>query len=487
MVPAAAARPPVLKLPNMNEFARGTLGDLRPVLAIIKRLQPDRAAIIAEIQEKVPKIAATPLGKSRRTRAANVLIGMSQQEPAPRGCGLYDKTTNTLTAVGEALAAEADEKRFYYELAKHLLNYEGCRIADILEAARIVQSRGEKPSLKKIRQQLRDSGYTITHQATDASKLRMWLEPSGVVDKLWNVNEQLWHELCGITLGEASEFARLSRAQQAFLKVLRKQAAGGEWIPTSHILTLAEFEFTKNVFPEGNVRARVLDPLESGGWIETRGKGPGRGGKSGEVRATKKLLDITAELAVEAVAGSMIPRDLIDRETVPLSKLYEDLDSPNKGVKGLALELLAMKVARGLDLQPVKFHLRAASTGGAEVDLVAEGLLVTFSRWLFQCKAKGLGGITVSEVSKEVGLADVLGAHIVVMVTTGTIKGSVREFAKRVAAATEKQVYLLDGAIMEQFREAGPQRIVDEVRRQAVEIQKVKRTQIDVAKLDDLE
>jgi hypothetical protein len=479
MVPAAAARPPVLKLPNMNEFARGTLGDLRPVISLVRKFQPDRAAIVAAIAASAPKIAATP-GSSKATRADNVLIGMSQ-------CGLFDKGTKTLTKAGEELADEPDEKKFYRALAKHLITYPPCHVPELLEAAGLVRARGEEPTLRLVREQLKAMGFVLTHNEGNASKLRAWLEPSGVVNDSWNVNEKLMADLAGITLGDASAFARLSRAQQAFLKVLRKQVAGGEWVPTSHVLTLAEFEFTKNVFPEGNVRARVLDPLERGGWIETRGKGPGRGGKSGEVRATRKLLDITAELSVEAAAGSMIPRDLIDRESVPLSKLYEDLDSPNTGVKGLALELLAMKVARGLDLHPVKFHLRAASTGGAEVDLVAEGLLVTFARWLFQCKAKGHGGITVSEVSKEVGLADVLGAHIIMMVTTGTIKGSVREFAKRVAAATEKQVYLLDGAIMEQFRETGPQRIVDEVKRQAVEIQKVKRAQIDVVKLDDLE
>jgi hypothetical protein len=480
---------PALKLPNMNEFARGTLDDLRPVLAIIKRLQPDRAAIVAEIQERVPKIAATPPGKSRRTRAANVLIGMSQQDPPPRGCGLYSKETNTLTAAGESLAAEPDEKRFYYKLAKHLLNYPGCKIGEILEAARLIQRRNEKPSLKKIREQLRALGFTNTHNAGDASKLRMWLEPSGVVDKNWNVNEELWAELCGITLSDASEFKRLTKPQQAFLKVLHGHANGGDWQATSHIIKLTELKFSRSIFPEGSLRARVFDPLVKGVWIEMRGKGPGRGGKSGDVKATPKLLAITAELETgsSAAGPSMIPLDLLDKEMVPLSKLYEDVESPDTGVKGLALELLAMRVARDLDLKPIKFHLRAASTGGAEVDLVAEGVLMTFSRWLFQCKAKGLGGITVSEVSKEVGLAEILGAQIIAMVTTGTIKGSVREFARRVAAATAKQVYLLDGKLLEQYRLLGPQRIMEEITRQAQDIQQAKRTQIETAKLEGLD
>ena len=53
-----------------------------------------------------------------------------------------------------------------------------------------------------------------------------------------------------------------------------------------------------------------------------------------------------------------------------LKEIREELGSPDRHVRGLALEALAFKLMRLVDLAYVATRLRGSATGGAEVDLV---------------------------------------------------------------------------------------------------------------------
>ena len=64
----------------------------------------------------------------------------------------------------------------------------------------------------------------------------------------------------------------------------------------------------------------------------------------------------------------------------PLKEIREELDSENRHIRGLALEALAFKLMRLIDLSYVATRLRGSATGGAEVDLIFESARLVFSR-----------------------------------------------------------------------------------------------------------
>jgi hypothetical protein len=63
-----------------------------------------------------------------------------------------------------------------------------------------------------------------------------------------------------------------------------------------------------------------------------------------------------------------------------------ELQSDDTGIKGLALETLAVRILYELGLTPVAFRERGSDNDGAEVDLIAEGADTHFHRWMVQCK-----------------------------------------------------------------------------------------------------
>jgi hypothetical protein len=85
-----------------------------------------------------------------------------------------------------------------------------------------------------------------------------------------------------------------------------------------------------------------------------------------------------------------------------------------------------------------------------EVDLLAEGVHLHFSRWLFQCKNQK-SAVTLGTLAKEIGMAVLLQAHVIVLATTGRFATSVRAHADQVTQTTAMQVVLVDGAAIDQF------------------------------------
>ena len=154
-----------------------------------------------------------------------------------------------------------------------------------------------------------------------------------------------------------------------------------------HIKKLGESLYGRRVFPEGALRAAVIDPLEGDGWLESKGArrtSDSRGGDSGDVKAKPQLLDLRIKLPIDPT--NSIPADLRDKLSVPLEEILENLSSVDINVKGLALELLALRLTREIGLVPAGFRERSAKTQGAEVDLIADSLAIHYSRWLVQCK-----------------------------------------------------------------------------------------------------
>jgi hypothetical protein len=450
-----AATDPPRKLPNMNEFSPGVLGtnNIKKFISSLTPSEGDKPRMISEISSRYPRIAATP-GTQRANRANNVLIGMSQ-------CGLLEKEGDNVTAKFTRLAHEiiqsGDDLTANKIFSRHLL--ENAFGLELLDALGMLRARGEDVTLQAIREELRARGFEVTENEGNASKIRQWLEGSGIINENWEVDEGKLREIIGATTSTLAQWHGLSRGKRVFLELLKgqDQAEPNEWFAVRHIKKLSEDIYGRSIFPEGRLRAEVIDPLAAESWLESRGIGKGRGGDSGDVRALPQLRDVTIKLSVDVSAG--IPLDLRDKLAVPLEKIFKDLDFPDTHVKGLALELLALRLCRDVGLSPVCFRERSVKTQGAEVDLVANGVHLIYSRWLLQCK--NTAQVHVSDIAKEVGMAVVLKAHVIMLVTTGKFGRAVRTYADGLAATSVLQAVLVDGELLKKYRSNGASSVID--------------------------
>ena len=148
----------------------------------------------------------------------------------------------------------------------------------------------------------------------------------------------------------------------------------------------------------------------------------------------------------------------------PLEAIRKDLKSRDRHVRGLALEALAFKLMRLIDLTYVATRLRGSATGGAEVDLIFESARLVFSRWQVQCK--NTDRVSLDDVAKEVGLTHLLKSNVIVMVSTGEIGGEARRYANKIMTDSNLCVVMVDGDDLALI-EARPAGIIDVFAREA--------------------
>ena len=132
--------------------------------------------------------------------------------------------------------------------------------------------------------------------------------------------------------------------------------------------------------------------------------------------------------------------------------------------KGLALEALAFKLMRFLDMTYVATQLRASQTGGAEVDLIFESTRLVFSRWQIQCK--NTSRVSLDDLAKEVGLTHFLKSNVIVVVTTGEISNEARRYVNTVMADSNLAIVLLDAVDLQDISKL-PARILTAFEREA--------------------
>jgi len=438
-------------LPESNEFSAGIV-DLKRVLTLVHAHPGDRGAQIEALRAEYfhSSAAARTDGGEReqqqRTRAYNVLVGM-------KGYGLYSLSDGELTALGQNLLAMDDSQRMAAFVRHVLLERHGMQV---LRAVRSMQERGVRVTKNSLDAELRQRGFTTLPRATTHhTDLLNWIAQAGAIEGggRYGIDEDRVADLTGIRFSEIDEWNGLTRAQHAFLRTLRRlaDAHGTNSVAAHDLIDAVAYEHGP-VFKQDQLRASVFRPLAEAGWLEATGLGTGRGGKSGRIAATPKLLAADFE-ALTGYARGKVPADLQTKLDTPLEQIAADLTSADTHVKGLALELLAMRLAIDLGLVPVRFRLRSARTGGGEVDLLAEGAHLHFSRWLLQCKNKKT--VSLADLAKEVGMATLLHGHVIVMVTTGAFSSSVTTYAAELSTTTALQTVLVDGRALRRYLASG--------------------------------
>jgi hypothetical protein len=230
-------------------------------------------------------------------------------------------------------------------------------------------------------------------------------------------------------------------------------------------------------YDEDQFAKKIRKPLEAAGLVEVVGLAKGaHGGRSGKIKATQKLLEIPIEEFIPNF-DSTIPSDLKPLLKKPLDQIAKDLIGKDKYRGGIALELLSLKIIQDLSLIPRAFRLRSAQTAYAEVDLIAEGDHLLFSRWAFQCKrhiSSSSAKVTLSDVAKEVGIAVHAKAHVIVVVTTGEFTQDAKDYAKEVSKATHLQFALVNGHVVNSYLKHGYKSLHEFFQNNAKEVMKLK-------------
>lgn len=298
----------------------------------------------------------------------------------------------------------------------------------------------------------------------------------------YEIDDAVLSSLTGVTMKAVGEWEAFTVEQQAFVRTLRKLAvvSGEKSVPASDVVDAATLEYGPVFQRPDQLASRVFTPLSNAGWISRTLKSKGRGGKSGTVAATKKLLATDLDLMPDETGGG-IPTDLRPHLKKPLTTIHNDLRSRSKHKKGLALELLALRITVDLGLIPVRMRERSASTGGAEVDVIAEGTQLQFARWLIQCK--NTKSVHVAALAKEIGLATLLRAHVVVLVTTGAFSSTVEKHAHLVNTTTPLQVVLVPGSVLDDYATDGRRALLAYLRRTAQRTLDMKRPQIAIEEI----
>ncbi len=472
----------VLRLCSANEFSPGVV-DLIDILTKVESNSFNPDGFVESVRKKyfsehASKHSSNP--ERRRVEQAklanNVKIGLINYK-------LVDGENFQLTSAGhEILSSEYPHKSF----AKHiLLNL--CGI-EIIEAVKSMQTSRETIGKKSLANALNARGFktfrgrSIPLSTTDHTKMIQWLREANVFpEKGYEINEDVLQSIIGLGTKSIDDIKKLTFEQRAFLETfyhVSKYSPDDEFL-TSHVKTICENKYG-NVFVKiaDQLASKVFKPLTENGWIEIVDPGKGRGGKSGRVVPTEKLLSLKpAIFSIEL--DTALPPEVRENLSTPLEVVFEQLDSKDTYVKGLALEVLAYKISSSLGLTLSEFRLRGSETNGAEVDLVCDSVNLQYSRWLIQCKNTPGSVVNLSALAKEIGMAYLLKAHVIIIITTGTFSSELVRHADALSESTHLQAVLLDKQALAGYKQNGLSFLIDFFKKNALKTLSIKRCQVN--------
>jgi site-specific DNA-methyltransferase (cytosine-N4-specific) len=304
--------------------------------------------------------------------------------------------------------------------------------------------------------------------------MKLWLEEAGIFTGSWRVDPIALQAVVGATVQDIEALAGLTQEQQAYLKTLANMGGVGPF-PSNEIQRLAATTYGTQ-FNEKDLPQSVLYPLRDAGFIvlERGTKEAGRGAKPFMVTATPKMVTEVLNPLLEQFEGQIEPK-LRSLLRLPLADILASLTSSDKHIRGLALEALAFKLMRLIDLDYVMTRLRGPATGGAEVDVIFQSSRLIFSRWQVQCK--NTDRVALDDVAKEVGLTHLLKSNVIVIVSTGNIGGEARRYANKVMTDSNLCVVMVDRPDIARI-EHNPAAIVDVFNREARHAMQIKALEI---------
>lgn len=456
------------RLPSFNDFSPEIIKDLRRPLEILNRFAPDRDTVVAE-WDRVFFNSAGNKRASTNIPATLTSLGLMSRQPFG------------LTEAGRTILASLTPVEAARQLARHIVDTRNGMA--IVDAVRSLNTRGEALTKASLKRELELIGIEkLSNATTDHTTLLNWMVEGGLFIRQGRSNpvpdEAVMKAALGVSASERSSFAELTLPQQIFLQVLRRVAEGNGGASLAAKQVIDEcLRDHRSRFDEDQLRAKVLKPLADADWLEIAKNvvSKGRGGKSGQIKPSAKLMGIPLG-SILPDFDQIVPADLRAKIDLPRSEVQRLLDSGQTYDRGLGLELLALKMIIDIGLEPRAFRLRSRDTAHAEVDLTAEGKNLLFSRWNFQCKCVS-GRVSLGDVAKEVGLAIYSKAHVVAVVTTSDFSSEALAYVREVTATTHLQFLLITGAIVRSYLDKGASVLLDHVSANAANVMLQKRGQ----------
>lgn len=439
-------------LPFGSEFSPSQI-ELPVLLDLAVTHEGDAKAMQASIQARFFSTHGGGNAKNQKTLAMNCRLGL-------KAYGLIDEDAN-LTDFGRELhALKDDEPKLYGTLARHiLLNLKGMAM---VQCIRDMTAAGEGVNLTSLRVGLAERGVHYPSGGKHPSMMRLWLAKAGVfVGDRWQIDELRLPVVLGTNPADFGALSRFTSEQRAFLLALANTSVTDPQ-PANAITKLAAATYGVK-FSEKSLPKLVLNALVEAGYITATKTTEGRGAKPFMVAPTVKLVADVVTPLLDQLKDQTDPK-LLDLLRKPLVEILVEIDSEDRYVGGLALEALAFKLMRLLDMGYVATRLRAQTTGGAEVDLVFESSRLVFSRWQVQCK--NTSRVSLDDVAKEVGLTHFLKSNVIVMVSTGDIGPEARRYANKIMTDSNLCIVMIDRTDLGSIR-GNPAHIVDAFNREA--------------------
>lgn len=455
------------RLPSFNDFSPKILGkDIRKCLQVIA----DHSGNDQKIFEEWAKLYFN--NEQNKRSSTNIPATL-------RSTGLIAASKPLkLSLVGEAILQAPSEIESIRSFCAHLIQHHNGDI--LLRAISGLNKRGVPISKKNLAECLKIEGITnLSTNTTDHSTMKNWMVASGLISKDGTANDAVFENVLGVSSTDSNDLAALPLAQQVFLSQLRREhVTGGPGPFSANKILRPCLEQYPDVFDEAQFAKKVREPLVTDGWIEVEGLATGaHGGKSGKIKGSSRLLAIPLSQVIPDFE-SAVPADLRARIDCPLSQIKADLFGNDTHLGGLALELLALRIILDLGLNPKGFRVRSKDSAHAEVDLIAEGSHLLFSRWTFQCKRHtGSAKVSLSDVAKEVGIALYVKAHVIVMVTTGSFTADARKYADAMTSDTTLQFLFVDGKTLSKYLTNDKSVLLAHARANAAAIMERKRSQ----------
>ncbi len=382
--------------------------------------------------------------------------------------GIIDELGN-LTTVGQNLLSKVKNlPDMYADLATHILqNLNGITLVDTVLR---MQDAGEKTSLENIREWLIERGLIVPEGKKDISMMKLWLQEAGAIRpgrRDWRIDEILYAKLAGLSTTDIDVLMAMPRDQRYFLKALVNTVDPAPYLASS--IREAAQRIYGIQLPQKRFKEAVLDPLEKDGHITIRSRGTG---KSPEITPTSKLVKNVIEPILDQL-NKLIRPELQHIIRMPLSTIVANTNNTalSNHDRGLALEALAIRLMRLVDLTYMDTRVREMDSAGGEVDAIFESDRLVFSRWQVQCK--NTGSVNLRHVAQEVGLTPVYQSNVVTVVTTGTISADARGYAADIMKRTHLAIVLIDGEDLNQII-ADPPSIIDVLDREARKAMRIK-------------
>lgn len=361
-----------------------------------------------------------------------------------------------------------DQAKLYEEFARHiLLHLYGMALVRCVQD---IQAAGETVDLIKLRTWLDQRGIHFPRGGKHPSIMHLWLEKAGIFVGGWRINENRLQQIVGVSIAEIEAIAHFTVEQRTYLKTLANVGGTGPY-SSNDIEKLATATYGVK-YNEKNLPKSTLYPLRDADYItlERGTKDDGRGAKPFMVSPTDKLRTDLILPLIQQLEQQVGP-NLIALQRKPLADILTELRATDTYTRGLALEALAFKLMRFLDLNYMYTRLRGTATGGAEVDVLFESSRLVYCRWQVQCKNTTY--VALDDVAKEVGLTHFLKSNVIVIVSTGTIGSEARRYANKIMQDSNLCVIMVDRADIQAI-EQNPTVIVDIFNREAKHAMKLK-------------